>query len=100
MYGLATPTRRFVAADETPSAMPIEPRWACAEAKSDYCLSLGELAGTVACQFNPPLPAGASGRAQAGKTVGFYVPDIEQARRELGLDVWYPPELGIRRRLQ
>jgi dTDP-glucose 4,6-dehydratase len=33
VYGPATPTRRLVAEDEPPSALPLEPRWAYAEAK-------------------------------------------------------------------
>jgi nucleoside-diphosphate-sugar epimerase len=64
---------------------------------SDAALTIRSLADQVARQIAPAAEISAARQPTRGKPGERYVPSIERARRELGLDVWIPLPDAIRR---
>jgi UDP-glucuronate decarboxylase len=60
---------------------------------SDQCISISELASLVAHQLNPAATIRTLGERNvnsSGNPHDFYIPSIEKARIQLGLDLWTP----------
>jgi len=60
---------------------------------SDQCISISELASLVVQQLNPKATIRILGERNvniSGNPIDFYVPSIEKARSQLGLDLWTP----------
>ncbi|HXQ40952.1 MAG TPA: NAD(P)-dependent oxidoreductase [Candidatus Udaeobacter sp.] len=64
---------------------------------SDRAISIGELAGLVARLFPPARGLRIEGRSEPGAPRLRYVPSIDRAHKELGLEVWTALEEAIRR---
>ncbi len=64
---------------------------------SNHAVSIGELARAVARALRPDLTVQIDGVPKAGAAPASYVPEIDRARNELGLQVTVPLEEAIRR---
>ncbi len=64
---------------------------------SDQGVTIGDLAHTVARLSPTPVSVHIAGRVDASNPVSYYVPDVDRARRELGLDVSVSLEEAITR---
>jgi dTDP-glucose 4,6-dehydratase len=64
---------------------------------SDAALDIAAVAAAVAGQFRPPPAVAVATPPAPGLPAERYVPSVERARRELGLDVWVPLGEALRR---
>lgn len=64
---------------------------------SDQSISIGELANIVANSFTPKLPVIIDKKPESGKLPDRYVPSVQRARQELGLEQHIDLLEGIRR---
>jgi dTDP-glucose 4,6-dehydratase len=64
---------------------------------STLALSIKDLADLVAAVLDPATPVRVLGKAVPGKPPERYVPCVDRARRELGLESWIDLKDGVRR---
>jgi dTDP-glucose 4,6-dehydratase len=64
---------------------------------SDQTLTISDLAYIVANNYNPPMVVHISKSAIQNKTVERYVPNIQRAKTELGLEQWITLQDAIQR---
>jgi nucleoside-diphosphate-sugar epimerase len=64
---------------------------------SDHGMSVAEAARLVAATLRPELEVRIEGSVDLNNPLNSYVPAIDRARTELGLDVWVPLDEALRR---
>lgn len=64
---------------------------------SESAITIAETAQAVAAQFSPAPPVHRGRAPTAGRAAERYVPSVERARSELGLDVWIGLDEALRR---
>jgi dTDP-glucose 4,6-dehydratase len=64
---------------------------------SDVALTIKELADLVAAVLDPATPVRVLGQPQPGKPAERYVPCVDRAKNELGLESWIDLKDGVRR---